>query len=311
MIESLNRLMNEAKTCNILVIGDTMLDEWVHGESTRISPEAPVMIVKVEKIQRSLGGAANVAWNATELGCNVSLYGSIGKDSDGDLVSDLCRNTNINSCFVRSDRPTTKKSRILCQEQQVLRIDTEVCSPVEIKKDLIKGLDKNFDKSINGILISDYDKGVLTHDLFHHISEYASKMSIPIYVNAKPHNMYFLEKVRMITMNTKEARETFGYGETDEKSKRSEIFVTTLGNQGMEVVTSTETFTVPTHVVDVADPVGAGDTAFTVLAICDILGIHIKEAALIANLAAALVVAKHGVLPITRAALEEYLVSVS
>ncbi|MGQ9812324.1 MAG: D-glycero-beta-D-manno-heptose-7-phosphate kinase [Dissulfurimicrobium sp.] len=298
---------------SILVIGDLMLDQFVWGEVSRISPEAPVPVVEVRNETMMLGGAANVANNLKALGGNVMLGGVIGADPMGRVVKDMAANLAIDTTAVVEDsRPTTVKTRIIARGQQVVRVDREYSAYIEkpVLETMLSAIYRAGDV-IHGILVSDYAKGVVTHGLMQGVMDMAKEKGIPVLVDPKPANMEFYSGVTIITPNKKEAEALAGFGITDivslEKAARTiqerlgtEAVLITMGQQGMALWQRDEgLFTIPTMAREVFDVTGAGDTVIATLALGLASGLNLRDTAYLANIAAGVVVGKVGTAVVT------------
>ena len=201
-------IVDKFKEKTILVVGDIMLDKYVYGETTRISPEAPVPVVKIMRDEFILGGAANVANNVASLKGNVILAGVIGKDKDGEILKKLLKQKNINSIlFEDEERPTIVKERIISgNNYQLLRLDYEKTSIIDekIQKKMFDEIKLNI-KKIDVILLSDYSKGVLSDKLSKSLIKLGKENKIPVIVDGKPENSEWYKNCTLITPNLKEA----------------------------------------------------------------------------------------------------------
>ncbi len=310
----------------ILVIGDIMLDQFVWGEVSRISPEAPVPVVQVEKESFLLGGAANVANNLRSLDAKVYLSGVIGSDGFGQTVHSLCAQKKIDTSALITDhnRPTTLKTRIVARGQQVVRVDRERPAPLDsdtataIKHSLTKAL-----ANCDAVIVSDYNKGVICKAIMDLIVGLAKENAIPTLVDPKPVNASLYRGVNVITPNLKEAEDIaalHAQSDTDlERSARTmaerlelEIVLITRGAEGMALWQQDKgLFTIPTMAREVFDVTGAGDTVISLMALGLVSGLSPCESALIANLAAGIVVGKIGTATVTREELEQAIAQVA
>ena len=302
---------------NILVIGDLMLDTYLWGHSDRISPEAPVPIIQVNKIDHTLGGAANVALNLSSLGCKVSVVGLIGSDLEGDTLNKLLDKSNIiSSSLVKSkDRPTTVKSRIMSQDQQVLRTDRESTEQLSSKlnSELLNSVVSIIDK-VDGVILQDYNKGVLNTDSIINILTIAKKAGKPIYVDPKKNNFELYKGVRFFKPNLSEFRDYYGDYESLEvsgfelkKELDLEILMITRSSEGVSLFVDAEHHHFPTKARHVHDVSGAGDTVIATFALSDLCGASASEAVLISNFSAGRVCEEVGVVPISLLMLKEML----
>lgn len=305
--------MGSFHSLSILVVGDLMLDQFVWGEVSRISPEAPVPVVEVRDETMMLGGAANVANNLKALGGNAILGGVIGADLMGRAMKEMAANLAIDMTAVLEDsRPTTVKTRIIARGQQVVRVDREYSAYIEetVLDTMLSAIYGTAD-IIHGILVSDYAKGVVTHGLMQGLVDMAKKRGIPLLVDPKPANLEFYGGVTIITPNKKEAEALAGFEITDiaslEKAARTiqerlgtEAVLITMGQQGMALWQRDEgLFTIPTMAREVFDVTGAGDTVIATLALGLASGLALRDTACLANIAAGVVVGKVGTAVVT------------
>lgn len=293
----------------ILVIGDLILDEFIWGKVRRISPEAPVPVVEVERESLRLGGSANVVNNLKALGCKVTLSGVIGNDSNGDRLRDLLEDMDVNcdGVIVKDNRPTAIKTRVIAQHQQIVRFDRERSIPIKesTAKSILEYLQDNLG-DVDAVIVSDYGKGVISKKLLDKALPEISGRGIPIAVDPKPVNFPYYREVTVTTPNHHEAAHASGI-ETDSeeglakaaqkllaKNKAKSILIT-RGENGMSLFESDGEVThIPTVARDVYDVTGAGDTVIATMALAMASGATLKEAALMANYAAGIVVAKLG-----------------
>ena len=196
---------------NVLVVGDLMLDTYLWGNAERISPEAPVPVVKVNKIEHNPGGAANVALNLATLGCKVSVIGLIGSDTEGKILTNILDQRNIVCTnLVESDnRPTTVKTRIIAHNQQVVRADREVLRDLSelSNKALAEAVDSNL-SDVDAVVLGDYNKGVLNSGSIAHIIQMAGEAEKPVYVDPKKANFKMYKNVRLFKPNLIEFKNT-------------------------------------------------------------------------------------------------------
>lgn len=297
------------KQPKILVIGDLMVDHYIWGESTRISPEAPVQVVDVKNENNRLGGACNVANNLVSLGAKVDLCGLIGQDSMGEwMVAQLdSLQIGIQLVLVDATRPTTQKSRIILSNQQILRIDRE--SKQEISQDLEEKIYAILEEKISSydaIIASDYNKGVLTKALLQRIINLANSENKPILCDPKGMDYSKYKGATLLTPNKKEAQEATQIKIIDKKTLELaaqkmqkdcdlKVSLITLSEDGIGILDSDDKILqIPTIALEVFDVTGAGDTVIASLAFCLAQGIGIYDACRFANAAAAVVVGKVG-----------------
>tara|TARA_Y100001970_G_scaffold271430_1_gene366673 strand:- start:12965 stop:13948 length:984 start_codon:yes stop_codon:yes gene_type:complete len=296
---------------HILVVGDIILDAYVHGNVDRISQEAPVPIVLIDHKDFKPGGAANVALNLAGLGARVTLMGIVGKDENHEYLKNCFYEKNeINYKFLESEsRPTSVKTRIIADKRQLARLDNEVTDEITGKDEsvLVNSINKHI-KNIDGVIIQDYNKGLLTPSLIKSIIECSNKNEVPVYVDPKFDNYSSYKGVRLFKPNLVEYKaitkeEEFGplpkSGFRFKDRMNSEILLLTLGSSGMSLYFDGIHESIPTKARDVYDVSGAGDTVIATFALNDLCGLKPLESAIIANLAAGRVCEDIGVCPIT------------
>jgi len=293
----------------ILVIGDIMLDQFIWGKVSRISPEAPVPVVKVEHETTMLGGAANVVNNLVSLGGNVLLCGVVGDDLPGrEILSKLHElNVDISGIAIEHDRPTSVKTRIIAHAQQVVRYDRE--KKISLKQKTINrilNLIHEKKKGLSGILVSDYGKGVVSRKLMGGVRGVISDCDFPLTVDPNVKNFPLYRDVTIITPNHNQAGEIAGLEIVNEEDlvkvgkkllnkKRCRALLITRGKDGMTLF---EEEGKVTHIKSVArevyDVTGAGDTVIAALTLGMAAGLDMKSAAHLSNLAAGIVVGEVG-----------------
>ena len=307
----------------IMIVGDVMVDAYIWGSVDRISPEAPVPIVRVENRSNRMGGAANVALNVRSLGALPILCSVIGSDRKGEEFLELMKLENLDNSgiFTSPKRLTTTKFRIIGNNSQMLRVDEEVTADLipedqeKLKDHIFRILEK---KEIKGIIFQDYNKGVLTETLIKSVIEKARQMNIPIAVDPKRKNFMAYRGVTLFKPNLKELREGLNHeispGKWDELELAAnllhdkqgiKIVMTTLAESGIFVSSKDSKNTIlrkviPAHVRSIADVSGAGDTVISVAALCIVAGLDPFKTAAIANLAGGLVCEEVGVVPVNR-----------
>jgi D-beta-D-heptose 7-phosphate kinase/D-beta-D-heptose 1-phosphate adenosyltransferase len=306
----LKDIVSRFHRAKVLVVGDLILDEFIWGAVSRISPEAPVPVVWVDSENFMPGGASNVAHNIRSLGGEVHLAGVVGNDERGRILRSLLEKKGVRceGIFVDRERPTTQKTRVIAHHQQVVRIDREQVKPVSdtIIKKIIKLITGKI-SSVDALIIEDYGKGVITSDLVREAVKAASRHKKIISVDPKEDHFSYYRGVTTITPNHHEAGSAVGYPVRDdsslEKAGRSllrrlncESVLITLGESGMALFQKAKKMVkIPTIARDVFDVSGAGDTvisAYTLARSCDGSAL---EAAHISNCAAGIVVGKVGV----------------
>lgn len=292
-----------------------MLDVYIWGKVVRISPEAPVPIVEVQEESYRFGGAANVGMNIKSLGGYPFLVGIIGYDKEGSVIDALLEEYELekNGIFYDEERPTTVKTRIIAHNQHVVRIDKEDKSHIskEMEEKIMAFINSHKNK-IDGIILEDYNKGVLTKTLIKQIIDFANANNILITVDPKFDNFFEYQNVTVFKPNRKETENALGMRlDTEEKvieaGKRlkeklnPEYLLLTRGEKGMTLfLKNGDVHTIPTRARKVADVSGAGDTVIATLTMALAAGASIDEAATIANLAAGLVCEEVGVVPVDR-----------
>jgi rfaE bifunctional protein kinase chain/domain len=286
----------------VLVAGDVMLDRYWFGEVERISPEAPVPVVRVARREDRLGGAANVARNIVALGAQASLLGLIGADEAGDKICALVHEAGIHPCLVADHTaPTTLKMRVLGRQQQLLRVDFEEVPGKQGLAELTvraRGLIAQHDI----LVLSDYAKGALSHVEALIIA--AREAGVPVLVDPKGHQYQRYHGATMITPNRSEMQEAVGRWQTEEELElraqklRSELglaaLLVTRSEQGMTLFTERGRQHTDAHAHEVFDVSGAGDTVLATLAVTRAAGLEWFDAVLWANRAGGVVVGKLG-----------------
>ena len=321
-IEKLRSAIDRFQELNVLVIGDIIVDHFIWGSVSRISPEAPVPVVNVTGENLLLGGSANVLHNLYSLGARAAICGIIGRDYMGDhlqrLVSEL--DSPLSGVIKTADRPTTQKTRIIAQSQQVVRFDREKTRP--LSRETLDELNNFIDDEIENfavIIISDYAKGVINSELMDHLRDRLSKTAkkIPLIVDPKPGHPQYFRNAAIITPNNHEAELMSGMEITDDDSLRRaaaklqemlqcEAVLITRGEKGMALQEQDKPlFTIPTVAKEVYDVTGAGDTVIASLALGLAAGLSYAEAAALANFAAGIVVGKVGTATASREELLE------
>ncbi len=311
-INRFEEITNQFQEKTILVIGDFMLDEYYWGSTSRISPEAPVPIVDVERIETTAGGAGNVVLNLAKMDAKVKVVGVIGKDNAGDELINLFKANAIDTggFIIDPRRLTTVKTRIIAQNQQILRTDRENKDwhdPVVIRN-LIDNLEVNI-SGCDAVIIADYNKGLLTADVIEHVLSTANRLGVPVYVDPKFDNFFSYQQVRLFKPNTKEfltavntmpsnEQEFLELGDRLHKKLQAEVVMVTRGQDGITVFHDNMDNTIPTKARKVHDVSGAGDTVIAVFTLADLSGATVVEAAEIANLAAGRVCAEVGAVPV-------------
>ena len=324
MVDISNKRLNELKKGfdgkRIAVIGDMMLDGYFWGDVKRISPEAPVPVLEVEDEFFRFGGAANVALNIFTLGGIPLPVGVIGHDSYGSIFSSLIKEKNIEDAgiIIDNERPTTTKTRVIANSQHVVRIDKEskayISNKIESK---ISFYIESVINKLDGIILQDYNKGILTPSLISKIISLANKKNILITVDPKFDNFFEYKNVTVFKPNRKETETVLGIRIKSDKDissagrnllqkLNSEYVLLTLGEAGIAVFEKGDKERrMPTKARRVADVSGAGDTVISTLTIGLAAGANIYEACFLANYAAGVVCEEVGIVPIEKEKLFE------
>ena len=315
--------LQEIQNKSIFIIGDLMIDTYFEGTVNRISPEAPVPIVRVKEVRHVPGGAANVALNLKGLNCNVDIWGIHGKDANGKLLKTLLKKNKIKNHSIETDNPTVTKSRVIGNKQQVVRIDFETDN-YRIENKISDQLIETFEKGIIScdiIIISDYGKGVCTEYLCQKIITLCNKYNKKVIVDPKGSNWTKYSGAFMITPNVKELSEIAHRKLKNEDKilrevglyiikllKLNELLIT-RSEKGMSLLCPDGTFknfdTVAKEVFDVS---GAGDTVVATIAACLAANFDINTSISIANKAAGIVVGRIGTTPVYFSELENKMV---
>lgn len=311
--------MNSLLAKKILVVGDIILDHYIYGSVNRISPEAPVPIVKFTNEKWLLGGAANVANNLSSLKCNVTLAGFIGNDKTGSKIKELIKSAGItDSLYLSPDRKSTIKSRIISKNHQLLRIDSEDIEEIS------KSQESNFFEKIkyeikefDCIIISDYAKGVMTKSLTRKIIDTANSKGVKVLVDPKNPPFEKYKGAYLIKPNKKEAKNETGisienidqFAIAADRIKRvtsCDVVIITLSEDGVGISHKDFTKLIPTKAIEICDVTGAGDTFIATLAYAITHGKSILESCELANRAASIVIGKPGCVSIEYTEIKEF-----
>ena len=302
----------------ILVIGDVMIDAYIRGRVTRISPEAPVPIVSLDQREDRLGGAGNVALNLAALGASPILCTVIGNDAQSDLLRRLLKENNISGegIIESASRKTTVKTRVIGNNQQLLRVDSEQTDPItaDEENELINSAAALIESGVEAVIFEDYNKGVLSPRVIEAIINIANKHNVITAVDPKKENFFAYRNVTLFKPNLKELKEGLGVNfdfKTDrtafesavtllESKLENTISFVTLSEHGVFMCDRTEKHYVPAHLRNIADVSGAGDTVISVATLCLVVGMPLKLVAEIANLSGGLVCEVSGVVPIDK-----------
>jgi len=310
------------KIPKILVIGDLMIDEYLWGSCERISPEAPVQIVDIKKETKVLGGAGNVINNLVSLGAEVEVMSVVGIDEAGNEIKSMLDTLKVTSFLVEQEsRKTSRKTRLMASHSQVVRYDKE--SKENISDNSVNLLlDKlqirlNEDANYDVILLSDYNKGVLTNDFLKKVIDLASSHNIKVLADPKGKDFSKYSGAYFLTPNKKEAEQASDITITDEQSLKKALEILkqkanlslsliTLSENGVAVLKDDKVITKPTVAREVYDVTGAGDTVLASLGFALSLDLSIEESLEFANLAAGIIVGKLGSATVTLDEIEEY-----
>jgi rfaE bifunctional protein kinase chain/domain len=316
--QGLKNIFDAFTKLKVLIIGDVMIDTYLFGGVSRISPEAPVAIVSIKKKENRLGGAANVALNVQAMGATPILCSVIGPDNEGETFLDLLREQKLSQKGILKSRKriTTTKTRVIGNNHQMIRIDEEV--DTEISKEethqlllRISTLIKH--DQIDAIIFEDYDKGLITPKLIQQVTKIAKQKSIPTVVDPKKKNFMHYKGVDMFKPNLKELKEglkiDFNHLKLKELNKITNEFreeqnignlLITLSEQGIYINNDEKQTVIPAHIRRIADVSGAGDTVVSIAALCLALNLSPVVTATLANLAGGLVCEYIGVVPINK-----------
>jgi rfaE bifunctional protein kinase chain/domain len=314
----ISRLLKKFEDLKVLIVGDVMVDSYVWGKVSRISPEAPVPVIMHTHTENRLGGAANVALNVKSLGANPVMCSVIGTDENSKIFKNLIRQLGMpeEGLIESPDRITTSKTRIIAGHQQLLRVDQEVDHYIdeELENALWQRIQALINqRNISAIIFQDYDKGVITPGLIEKVISLGNSWNIPTLVDPKKRNFNHYRDATLFKPNYNELTEGMhldirktdfeGVHAAAKKLQESSGFrmvMITLSEQGILISKGNEYKVVPTHARDVADVSGAGDTVIAMASLCLATGLDAYDMARLANLAAGLVCEKVGVVPVEK-----------
>lgn len=319
----LRRHIQRFPQASVLVIGDLILDHYIWGRVSRISPEAPVPVVHVESESMRLGGAANVFNNILALGGKADLCGMIGSDEAGRLLLKELgpKRSSRGGVVIDQDRPTIKKSRVIAHNQQIVRYDVERKGEIkpQLQKRILRYVESRL-RELTCLVVSDYAKGVVTAGLMAELVRLAALRKVPIIVDPKVEHFGFYKGVTLITPNHLEATQAAGlHGDGDQTIQEAaetirqrlgcQTVLVTRGEKGMSLFESNNhSWHIPTQARQVYDVTGAGDTVVSTLALALSTGASMREAATLANYAAGIVVGMVGTATVSTKQLTEALV---
>ncbi len=320
--KALRRYIQRFPQASVLVVGDLILDHYVMGRVSRISPEAPVPVVHVESESLRLGGAANVFNNILALGAQADLCGVIGADESGRLLMKELgnRRSGRGGVVIDQDRPTTRKSRVIAHHQQIVRYDIEGRNELKaaLQRRILRYVESRL-RELSCVVISDYAKGVVTASLMSDITRLAVLRNIPVVVDPKVEHFGFYKGVTVLTPNHLEATQAAGiHGQDDQAIDQAgstirqrlgcQSVLITRGEKGMSLYEGDgASWHLPTQARQVYDVTGAGDTVIATLAVALSTGASIKDGAILANHAAGIVVGMVGTATVAPKQLSEAL----
>jgi rfaE bifunctional protein kinase chain/domain len=316
--KELQKIFTSFSKVRVLIIGDAMVDTYIWGKVSRISPEAPVPIVAVQKKETRLGGAANVALNVQAMGATAILCSVIGEDIYGKEFIELMEKQKLSSQAIlkSTKRVTTVKTRIIGNNHHLLRVDEEVESEISKTEtqELVEKISSLIKKhSADVIVFEDYDKGVITAELIEKVVEQANKQKIPVAVDPKKKNFHLYKNVTLFKPNIKELqdgikadlnpenKEMLSKVADELRAKQGiENILITLSDKGMFISNKKKRYFIPAHIRNVADVSGAGDTVISISALCLALKTDVLLMTELANIAGGLVCEKVGVVPVDK-----------
>ncbi|MDO9206107.1 D-glycero-beta-D-manno-heptose-7-phosphate kinase [Methylotenera sp.] len=322
LIETVRHFTDTKKS--ILVIGDVMLDRYLMGNVNRISPEAPVPVVLLKQSEDRAGGAANVAANLSGLGLHTEIIGCIGEDATGKILKKIIADADIGieNVMTSTLRPTVSKTRVMSGNQQIVRIDDESSAAFTVEENalLLSNVAKALNKKPAMVILSDYDKGVLSDNTCKTIIENCKKLGIPVIADPKGRDYSKYKGASTLTPNKKETAEACGVDINNteallhaaEQLKNTldlDFLAVTRGEEGISLIDDIQIQHIPATAKKVFDVSGAGDTVIATLAAGLVHGLNPHDALQLANIAAGIVVGKVGTVPVTQAELLKALVS--
>lgn len=311
---TMQQLIESFKGKKVLIVGDVMVDAYIIGKVERISPEAPVPVVNIDKKESRLGGAANVALNISALNAIPVLCSVIGNDSEGEELLNILKAQNLSteSIFVSNERKTTTKTRVLGNKHQLLRIDNEITSDLNgADESAILSLYKKVLMDCDLVILEDYNKGVLTAINIPLFIQLANEAGKPITVDPKHNNFLAYKNVTLFKPNLKEIKEGLNSDKNlnDRQNLKTAVkdlhavlnntyTMVTLSEDGVLITDHQDYNFIPAHVRNIADVSGAGDSVISVASLCLASGADMSVCAQLANLAGGLVCEENGVVPI-------------
>ncbi len=307
-MEDLRSVVEQIRGCRVLVIGDVMLDEYVRGDVVRISPEAPVPILEVRSTEWRLGGAANAAANIVALGGDAFLVGVVGDPASdattGQLKLELEKHKIKKGLIEDPSRPTSKKTRLVAQQQQIVRIDHEKRTPISATiVDKVKREIDGWIRDVHAVVVSDYAKGVVTPEIARHAISAARAAKVPIVIDPKQRDFTIYRGATVITPNLHELEAAAGLDRFSVEGAAASLLVN-LDGAALLVTRSADGMTlfrsdhpahhVPARAKEVFDVTGAGDTVVAAIALALGANVSYEPALELASIAAAISVSKRG-----------------
>lgn len=321
-MDQIEHLFQSFNGLRVIIVGDVMIDRYLHGKVGRISPEAPVPVVHWQESEDRLGGAANVALNIRALGARPLLFSVIGRDDNGRDLAALLRQLDLEDAglVTSGERITTVKTRVIAQNQHLLRVDKEDTHDLSTEEatHLIRTLTQHLEKhGADVIIFQDYNKGVLSPKVIAAVIELATTHGIPTVVDPKYHNFWAYRGVTLFKPNLREIQDQLSFPVLPQKESlqaaarvirerlHNQITLVTLSEKGLFVEEQTEGWLIPTQARTIADVCGAGDTVISVTALGLALGLSMQETGTLANLAGGQVCEKVGVVPVDKEQLQQ------
>jgi len=319
----LDEIFDRMSQLHVVVVGDVMLDNYWWGDVDRISPEAPVPVVALKQRESRLGGAANVALNCRSLGAKVTLASVVGDDKDGAFLRQLAEDAGIDTDLIVFSRMrrTTTKTRVICRNQQMMRLDDEIADDLytEEEHDFIDKVLRYLQiRKPDIVIFEDYNKGVLKENVIRHIISHCRELGIITTVDPKTKNFLSYKGVTIFKPNLKEVREGLGMhletvdiatlNEVNERlhaGLQHEVSFITLSEKGVYYHNGQEAAIIPSHIRNIADVSGAGDTVIATASLVYALTRNAFLMAELSNLAGGLVCEEVGVVPINLQRLRE------
>jgi rfaE bifunctional protein kinase chain/domain len=323
MLQSIDQLFEQFRTLKVGVIGDIMLDSYMWGHVDRISPEAPVPVVLLDRKEYRLGGAANVALNLRSLGAPVSLFSVVGSDEEGDRLIKMLQEQSIqtNGLIQSNNRITTNKTRIISRNQQMMRLDSETTRELNDADTncLLTAIEEYITKEKPGVVIlEDYNKGVLTGSVIEYVIALCKKHRVITAVDPKRKNFFAYKGVDIFKPNLKEAKDALNligdqplselmptvHTQLNEELNHRVSFIT-LSEKGVFYQQGDDRAIIPSHVRNISDVSGAGDTVIAVAALVYALTGDAQLMASISNIAGGLVCEEVGTVPVNSERLKQ------